>query len=62
MKAEQAALPAQVLIDRFQGMVSISDPADIRVGQSQFQINVNTNRYGELTVRRGLREIAFDAE
>ena len=52
----------EVAIRDFAGMVSNTDPRDLQPGQSQVQINATTRRKGELVIRRGYREIAFDVE
>ena len=49
-------------IAQFNGMISNMDPRDVPPGQSVRQINVMVTRPGELNVRRGLRELAFDDE
>lgn len=51
-----------VMISNFQGMVTNVDPADLKPGQSEVQINLNGLKGGELNVRRGLRALQFDSE
>ena len=52
---------AEVSIKDFRGMGSNYDAKDLPPGLSKIQINVNGFRRGELLVRRGLREITFEA-
>jgi hypothetical protein len=56
--------PAQteVAIKDFRGMASNVDPTDLQPGYSQIQFNVNGFQRGQLEVRRGLREVEFEAE
>lgn len=56
--------PAQteVAIKDFRGMASNLDPTDIQPGFAEIQINVNGFKRGQLEVRRGLRELTFEAE
>ena len=49
-------------IRNFEGMASNADPADIKPGISQVQVNVNGLKTGQLEVRRGLRPLQFDEE
>ena len=51
-----------VEIRDFRGMSSILDPHDLPPGVSRVQVNVTATRMGELNVRRGLREVNYDAE
>lgn len=53
---------SQVLESSFVGMVSNLNKRDLRPGQSSLQVNVTAVRHGEMTVRRGLRELTFDPE
>ncbi len=57
VKADSAVSMAQ-----FSGMFSNIDPVDLQPGQSEVQVNVMILRPGELTVRRGLRELTFDVD
>jgi hypothetical protein len=53
---------AEILQSTFTGMVSNVNPKDLRPGQAALQINVTAIRHGELSVRRGLRELTFDTD
>ncbi len=44
------------------GLVSNRDPHDLKPGQAEEQVNVMVLRPGEMMVRRGLRELSFDAD
>ncbi len=44
------------------GLVSNRDPHDLKPGQAEEQVNVMVLRPGEMMVRRGLRELVFDAD
>lgn len=58
-----ADMPRQsVRIEDFQGMVTNTDPADLKPGQSRLQINLSGLKRGELALRRGLRPLEFDSE
>lgn len=46
----------------FQGMQSSVDPHDVAVGQSVLQVNGTVVRPGEMNIRKGLKEIAFEEE
>ena len=50
-----------VEIKDFRGMASNFDPNDISPGTSQVQTNVNGLQRGQLEVRRGMREVTFEA-
>jgi hypothetical protein len=56
--------PAQVevAIKDFRGMASNVDPTDLQPGFAEIQVNVNGYQRGQLEVRRGLREVEFEAE
>ncbi len=47
---------------KFNGMQSSVDPHDVTVGQSVLQINGTCIRPGELLIRKGLKEVAFEEE
>lgn len=51
-----------VTIKDFRGMASNYDPNDITPGSSQLQVNINGQQRGQLEIRRGLREVAFEAD
>ena len=51
-----------VEIRDFRGMASNYDPNDITPGSSQLQVNINGLQRGQLEIRRGLREVTFEAE
>jgi hypothetical protein len=52
----------EVKIEDFQGMATNADPTDLPPGLSAEQVNVNGLKRGELSLRRGLRPLTFDAE
>lgn len=52
----------EVAIERFQGMASNIDPRELNPGVSQIQINVAVLKIGELVLRRGFKELQFDAD
>jgi hypothetical protein len=43
-------------------MASNVDPTDLQPGYAEVQVNVNGFQRGQLEVRRGLRELEFEAE
>jgi hypothetical protein len=47
------------MIRVFEGMATNYDSSDIKPGVSEIQINCNGYKRGEISVRRGLREIEF---
>lgn len=51
-----------VPLQSFAGMASNLDPRELRPGVAQVQINVAVLRPGELVLRRGLRDLEFDAD
>lgn len=51
-----------VEIRTFRGMVSNADQHDLQPGQAKVQVNVASTKLGELSIRRGLRELSFDAD
>ena len=53
---------SEVDMSDFSGMVSSIDIRRLPAGKSPLMINVMVIRIGELVVRRGLRELAFDNE
>ncbi len=55
-------IPSMLIIDRFEGLVSAMDPDDLSPSNASMQINCHARRFGELTQRRGLREITYDSE
>lgn len=58
MEREQQT-PSVVIRD-WSGMVSNADAEDLPPGTMQKQLNVHSDKQGELRVRRGLREVSFD--
>lgn len=55
--------PAEAIVEIrvFTGMNSLVDSHDVKPGQSAKQINVAAVKPGELNLRRGLRELTYDA-
>lgn len=53
---------AELKAGAFAGMVSNKNARALRPGEAQLQVNVTAVRHGELTVRRGLRELQFDSD
>lgn len=51
-----------VVIQRFEGLASTVDRDDLRLGLATEQVNCYGRRLGELSPRRGLREITHDGE
>lgn len=49
-----------VQIRKFAGLVLKTDIHDLPPGAAQKQINVRSDRPGELNVRRGMRLVLFD--
>lgn len=56
------SLPAKesVLITDFPGLVNNADKRDLPPGVAEEQVNAQSRVRGELTVRRGLREVTFE--
>ena len=54
--------PAKQAVElrRFTGMTSNADPHDIGGDRAVVQVNLMSQKPGELIVRRGLRELKFD--
>ncbi len=46
----------------FLGLASGMDAHDLQPGQALTQVNVMSIRAGELTLRRGYRELTYDVE
>ncbi len=51
-----------IRVDNFSGLVSNVNPRAVKPGGAVEQRNVTVTRLGELAVRRGLRELVFDAD
>lgn len=51
-----------VEISEFRGMATTLDASDLPPGVSAIQVNVDGRHRGKLEVRRGLREVVFEAE
>ena len=51
---------ARVAIRDWPGLVTTSDRKDIPPGAGQTQINLQSERPGEMRVRRGLKRVRFD--
>ena len=49
-----------VSIRQFPGLVTQADPHDTNPGAASVQINIRSDRPGELNVRRGMRLVEFD--
>lgn len=54
--------PQRVEIVDFAGMIDNVDPRDLPPGAAQLQINAVSLKMGELQVRRGLKDVTFEAE
>lgn len=54
--------PGAVVADDFPGLITNSDSSDIPPGAAEIQVNITCVRFGELQVRRGLRQIVFEGE
>ena len=52
---------ARVAIRDWPGLVTTSDRKDIPPGAGQIQLNCQSERQGELRVRRGLKRVLFDS-
>ena len=55
----EPARPAAVIVD-FAGLATDVDPRDLTGGTSEVQENLAVVTLGEMTVRRGIREVTFD--
>ena len=55
--------PAKKAVDirQFNGMATNVDSEELKPGVAEVQVNVNGLKLGQLEVRRGLREVRFDA-
>ena len=51
-----------VIVQRFEGLASSVDRDDLKTGLAVEQVNCYGRRFGELSPRRGLREITHDGE
>lgn len=51
-----------VELRQFAGLILHTDRHDLPPGAAQKQINIRSDRPGELNVRRGMRLIQFDEE
>lgn len=49
-----------VRLENFQGYITAIDPNDIPPGAAQEQVNLQCGRRGQLDVRQGLEEVAFE--
>lgn len=56
------SLPAKesVLITDFPGLVNNADKRDLPPGVAEEQTNAQSRTRGELTIRRGVREVTFE--
>lgn len=52
---------ASVEIRDFPGLVNNGDPSDLPPGAAIEQVNVTSQTPGELAVRRGYRDVRFEA-
>ena len=50
----------QVTISDFPGILTNVDPRDLPPGAAEEQVNAVALVYGELAVRRGIREVTFE--
>lgn len=48
------------MIADFPGIMGNSDPRDLPEGAADDQVNACSIVFGELTIRRGIREVTFD--
>ena len=55
------ARPTTMIVD-FQGLATDADPRDLSGGAAEVQENLAVVVLGEMAVRRGIREVTFDAE
>jgi len=53
---------SMLVIQRFEGLASSVDRDDLRIGLAAAQENCYARRLGELSPRRGLRELTYDGE
>lgn len=53
---------SRLIVDRFDGVALSVDPSDMAVSFSAQQVNCHSRRWGELSVRRGLRELEYESE
>lgn len=51
---------AQIVARDFPGMVIAVDPDDLPPGAAELQVNLQSDRAGELRTRPGFRKLAFD--
>lgn len=53
---------ASVTLNDFAGLVTNADPRDLPPGAAEHQVNIQSARAGELTVRPGYRVVTFEEE
>lgn len=53
------ARPSVQIVD-FDGLMENVDPRDVPDGAAEEQVNATCFRFGELSVRNGLREVTFE--
>lgn len=53
---------SSVEIRDWPGLVTQADRQDVKPGSGRSQINMQSDRPGELTVRKGLALVSFDSE
>lgn len=56
----ETAKPASVVVS-FPGLVTNVDPRDLAAGAAEEQVNIACVEPGEITTRRGLREVQFES-
>lgn len=54
------AVEGAVVMRDFPGLATNIDPHDLTPGSAQVQVNVTSNRPGELRTREGWRRVKFD--
>ena len=53
---------ASVEMRDWPGLVTQADRQDQQPGSGRIQVNLQSDKQGEMTVRRGLRPVLFDSE